>query len=69
MFARLGRAGGRDEPPLFARLARADPLLERPLPDDVAHTIIQGAVEVEKAFIYEILSCSLIGMDSSTSSL
>ena len=44
-------------------------MLDHPLPDDVAHTIIQGAVEVEKAFICEALSCSLIGMSSSASSL
>merc|ERR1712054_26117 len=39
-------------------------MLERKLPDDVAHTIVMGAVEAEKSFICEALSCSLIGMNS-----
>merc|ERR1712070_348444 len=38
-------------------------MLDRWLPDDVAHTIVRGAVEAEKAFICEALSCSLIGMN------
>merc|ERR550514_1330407 len=39
-------------------------MLDRKLPDDVVHTIIRGAVEVERTFICEALSCSLIGMNS-----
>merc|ERR1711975_43185 len=39
-------------------------MLENPLPDDVAHDIIRGAVEVEREFICEALSCDLIGMNS-----
>merc|ERR1712084_64649 len=33
-------------------------------PDSVAHTIIRGAVEVERKFICEALPCDLIGMNS-----
>merc|ERR1711939_769129 len=39
-------------------------MLQNPLPDDVAHDIIRGAVEVERKFICEDLSCDLIGMNS-----
>merc|ERR1711916_74170 len=39
-------------------------MLKNPLPDDVAHRIIRGAVEVERQFICEALSCDLIGMNS-----
>merc|ERR1712130_269257 len=39
-------------------------MLENPLPDSVAHTIIRGAVDVERKFICEALSCDLIGMNS-----
>merc|ERR1712137_850261 len=39
-------------------------MLEHKLPDSVAHTIIRGAVEVERKFICEALSCDLIGMNS-----
>merc|ERR1711998_820742 len=39
-------------------------MLQNPLPDDVSHTIIRGAVEVERKFICEALSCDLIGMNS-----
>merc|ERR1719450_18215 len=39
-------------------------MLQNPLPDSVAHTIIRGAVEVERKFICEALSCDLIGMNS-----
>merc|ERR1719174_1377166 len=39
-------------------------MLQNPLPDDVAHSIIRGAVDVEKKFICEALSCDLIGMNS-----
>lgn len=38
-------------------------MLQNPLPDDVAHDIIRGAVEVERKFICEALSCDLIGMN------
>jgi len=38
--------------------------LRRPLPEDVVHDIIRGAVEVERKFICEALSCDLIGMNS-----
>jgi len=39
-------------------------MLQNPLPDDVAHNIIRGAVDVERRFICEALSCDLIGMNS-----
>jgi ribonucleoside-diphosphate reductase subunit M2 len=39
-------------------------MLQNQLPDDVVHTIIRGAVEVERKFICEALSCDLIGMNS-----
>jgi len=39
-------------------------MLQHKLPDDVVHDIICGAVESEKAFICEALSCDLIGMNS-----
>jgi len=39
-------------------------MLENKLPDDVVHDIIRGAVETEKSFICEALSCDLIGMNS-----
>merc|ERR1711865_61650 len=39
-------------------------LLQHQLPEDVVHDIIRGAVEVEKVFICEALSCDLIGMNS-----
>jgi len=39
-------------------------MLEHKLPDDVVHDIIRGAVDAEKAFICEALSCDLIGMNS-----
>merc|ERR1712188_94989 len=38
--------------------------LKNPLPEDVVHSIVQGAVEVEQRFICEALSCDLIGMNS-----
>jgi len=38
-------------------------MLQNPLPDDVAHDMIRGAVEVERKFICEALSCDLIGMN------
>merc|ERR1711988_1759788 len=39
-------------------------MLQNQLPDDVAHNIIRGAVDVERKFICEALSCDLIGMNS-----
>merc|ERR1712050_436628 len=39
-------------------------MLQNPLPDDVVQSIIRGAVEVERKFICEALSCDLIGMNS-----
>jgi len=39
-------------------------MLQRPLPEDVIHAIIHGAVDVERHFICEALSCDLIGMNS-----
>merc|ERR1712039_687794 len=32
-------------------------MLQNPLPDDVAHSIVRGAVDVERQFICEALSC------------
>merc|ERR1712054_293017 len=34
------------------------------LPDDVVHDIIRGAVDTERRFICDALSCDLIGMNS-----
>ena len=42
--------------------------LKNPLPEDVLHEIIRGAVDVERTFICEALSCDLIGMNPSTAS-
>jgi ribonucleoside-diphosphate reductase subunit M2 len=39
-------------------------LLEHKLPEDVAHGIIREAVDVERHFICEALSCDLIGMNN-----
>merc|ERR1711879_905396 len=39
-------------------------MLQNKLPDDVVHVIIKGAVDVERKFICEALSCDLIGMNS-----
>jgi len=39
-------------------------MLQNKLPDDVVHDIIRGAVDTEKSFICEALSCDLIGMNS-----
>merc|ERR1712070_1186271 len=39
-------------------------MLEHKLPEDVVHNIVRGAVEVERQFICEALSCDLIGMNS-----
>lgn len=38
--------------------------LQNPLPEDVIQDIVQGAVDVERKFICEALSCDLIGMNS-----
>ena len=34
------------------------------MPEDVVHNIMRGAVDVERRFVYEALSCDLIGMNS-----
>jgi len=39
-------------------------MLQNPLPDDIIHAMIRGAVDVERKFICEALSCDLIGMNS-----
>jgi len=39
-------------------------MLEHKLPEDIVHGIIRGAVDVERQFICEALSCDLIGMNS-----
>merc|ERR1719298_180260 len=39
-------------------------MLENKLPDDVAHSMIRGAVQVEREFIRDSLPCDLIGMNS-----
>merc|ERR1712061_221736 len=39
-------------------------MLQHPLPEDVVHDIIRGAVAVERKFICEALSCDLIGINS-----
>merc|ERR1719145_241927 len=39
-------------------------MLQHPLPDDVAQSIIRGAVDVERTFICDALPCDLIGMNS-----
>merc|ERR1719487_2197121 len=39
-------------------------MLQNPLPEDVVHDIVRGAVQVERKFICEALSCDLIGMNS-----
>jgi len=39
-------------------------MLQNKLSDDVINDIIEGAVEVERKFICEALSCDLIGMNS-----
>merc|ERR1712113_1063824 len=38
-------------------------MLQNQLPDDVAHNIVKGAVEAERHFICDALSCDLIGMN------
>mmetsp|Transcript_119430 Transcript_119430/g.230422 ORF Transcript_119430/g.230422 Transcript_119430/m.230422 type:complete len:348 (+) Transcript_119430:87-1130(+) len=39
-------------------------MLQNQLPEDVVHDIIRGAVECERQFICEALSCDLIGMNN-----
>ena len=39
-------------------------MLQNPLPDNVVHDIIKGAVKAERTFICEALSCDLIGMNN-----
>merc|ERR1712176_1709313 len=38
-------------------------MLQNRLPEDVAHNIVKGAVEAERHFICDALSCDLIGMN------
>eukprot|EP00931_Biecheleriopsis_adriatica_P086548 TRINITY_DN6118_c0_g4_i1.p1 TRINITY_DN6118_c0_g4~~TRINITY_DN6118_c0_g4_i1.p1 ORF type:complete len:527 (-),score=154.68 TRINITY_DN6118_c0_g4_i1:52-1449(-) len=38
-------------------------MLQNKLPEDIVHNLIKGAVEVERRFICEALSCDLIGMN------
>mmetsp|Transcript_40316 Transcript_40316/g.113009 ORF Transcript_40316/g.113009 Transcript_40316/m.113009 type:complete len:351 (-) Transcript_40316:416-1468(-) len=38
--------------------------LQNPLPEDVVHNIVRGAVEAERVFICDALSCDLIGMNN-----
>merc|ERR1712178_506961 len=39
-------------------------MLQNPLPDDVAQSIVEGAVAAERRFICDALSCDLIGMNN-----
>merc|ERR1711982_11993 len=39
-------------------------MLQNKLPDDIMHEMIKGAVDVERRFICEALSCDLIGMNN-----
>jgi len=39
-------------------------MLQNKLPDDAVHTIIKGAVNAERRFICDALSCDLIGMNN-----
>merc|ERR1712194_134436 len=39
-------------------------MLQHQLPDDIVHTIVRGAVNAERQFICEALSCDLIGMNN-----
>merc|ERR1712130_448982 len=39
-------------------------MLQHKLPEDVMHEMIKGAVDVERRFICEALSCDLIGMNN-----
>merc|ERR1711965_164596 len=38
-------------------------MLQNKLPDETVHTIIRGAVDAERKFICDALSCDLIGMN------
>merc|ERR1712188_315540 len=39
-------------------------MLQQKLPDEVIHTIVRGAVDAERRFICDALSCDLIGMNN-----
>jgi ribonucleoside-diphosphate reductase subunit M2 len=39
-------------------------MLQNPLPDDIVHGIVKGAVAAERQFICDALSCDLIGMNN-----
>merc|ERR1719401_2510021 len=39
-------------------------MLQNKLPDDVVHNLVRGAVEAERTFICDALSCDLIGMNN-----
>merc|ERR1719436_961605 len=39
-------------------------MLQRKLPEDIAHDIVRGAVEAERTFICDALPCDLIGMNN-----
>merc|ERR1712004_782436 len=39
-------------------------MLQHKLPEDIVHNIIRGAVNVERGFITEALSCDIIGMSN-----
>merc|ERR1712204_164301 len=39
-------------------------MLQNKLPDEVVHGLIRGAVNAERKFICDALSCDLIGMNS-----
>merc|ERR1712226_1061085 len=39
-------------------------MLQNKLPEEVVHNLIRGAVDVERKFICEALSCDLIGMNN-----
>ncbi|CAE7241932.1 unnamed protein product, partial [Symbiodinium microadriaticum] len=38
-------------------------MLQNKLPEEIVHDIIRGAVEVERKFICDALSCDLVGMN------
>merc|ERR1712023_283232 len=39
-------------------------MLQHKLPEDVVHELVRGAVDVERKFICEALSCGLVGMNN-----
>merc|ERR1712127_894196 len=39
-------------------------MLQNRLPEDIVHGIVRGAVDAERRFICEALSCDLVGMNS-----